>query len=114
MLLILSNILPTPQTISWAKKSNQLLVSFKLDFFKAHDRVRLTIEWIGHVCSKECVCVLGGGGGGAGVRGNDFGILEEFVNTSKIIFVGEWQGLRGLNHEREGGEVGVSLSFAKC
>lgn len=60
MLLIFSNILLTPQTISWAKKSSRLLVCFKLNFFKAYDRVRPTIEWIGHFCSKECV--LGGGG----------------------------------------------------
>jgi hypothetical protein len=79
MLLILSNILLTPQTISWAKKSNQLLVSFKLDFCKAYDRVRPTIEWIERFCSKECVWGRRGG----------FGILEKFVNTSKIVCVGE-------------------------
>lgn len=37
------------------------------------------IEWIGCFCSKECVW---------GRRGA-FGILEEFVNMSKIVFVGE-------------------------
>lgn len=37
------------------------------------------IEWIGRFCSKECVW---------GHRGA-FGILEEFVNMSKIVFVGE-------------------------
>jgi hypothetical protein len=65
MRFILNNIFFTHEIIQWAKKSKQSLIFLKLDFSTAYNKVEWTFLF-------DCMQKLG--------------ILDEFVNMTKIIF----------------------------
>ena len=66
MRFILDNILLTQETMEWAEFSRQFLIFLKLDFSKAYDMVDHGFLF-------------------GAMRG--FGLLEEFINMTKMLFL---------------------------